>query len=132
MKPEMFNFDASLLPPMPPALASVSGSALASNLAGQKDSIIRICVNEALGNEAWLIGDIAPRMRRVKIEGQESETITLDGKPLLEIWPPEIKTVQEGDSIKLVATCKYRTFKAQNDQALRPARSPEQKGNDGK
>lgn len=75
---------------------------------------IRTCINEALGNEAWMIGDIASRMVRVRVVGQESETITLDGKPLLEIWPPEIKNVQEGNSWKMVATVKYRTFKAQN------------------
>lgn len=116
MKPEPFNLAANLLPPAPPALASVNGSALASNLAGQKDNIIRVCINDAIGSHAWLIGDIAPRMRRVKIKGQESETITLDGKPLLEIWPPEMKTVQEGNSVKIVATCKYRTFKAPNGE----------------
>lgn len=92
-------------------------AALASGLAGQQNEIIRTCINEALGNEAWLIGDIASRMVRVRVVGQESETITLDGKPLLEIWPPEMKTVQEGNSWKMVATVKYRTFKAQNEKS---------------
>jgi hypothetical protein len=89
-------------------------SALAPGLAGQQSDIIRTCINEALGNEAWIIGDLANRMVRVRVVGQESETITLDGKPLLEIWPTEMKTVQEGNSWKMVATVKYRTFKAQN------------------
>ena len=98
-------------------LAAATGSALASGLAGQQNEIIRTCINEALGNEAWMIGDIVSRMVRVRIMGQESETITLDGKPLLEIWPPEMKTVQEGNSWKMVATVKYRTFKAQNESS---------------
>ena len=102
-------------------LAATACSALASGLAGQQNDIIRTCINEALGNEAWIIGNLANRMVRVRVVGQESETITLDGKPLLEIWPPEMKTVQEGNSWKVVATVKYRTFKAQNgpDQGRR-------------
>ena len=78
------------------------------------DNLIRVAINEAIGNDAWIIGDIASRMCRVKKEGQESEIYTLDGNPILEIWPPTMETVQEGNSMKLVASRKYRTFKSRH------------------
>lgn len=97
-----------------PPFAATDGSALASEHAGKLDQLLRTEVSNALGNEAWLIVDLANRMRRVRVEGQEQETITLDGKPIMELWPLTVETVTEGDSVRVVVTQKYRTFRAQN------------------
>jgi hypothetical protein len=67
------------------------------------DQNIRIVINESLGNQAWLIGDIAPRMSRIQ-HADNSETITLDHKPILRFWPPEIKV----EGFKVIATQRFQ------------------------
>lgn len=79
-------------------------------LTGEKDNLLRACVNQALGSDQWLMTDIVKRMRRVHRVGEESETYMLDDKPLLEVWPITIEMVQDGDTMKIVASCKYLTF----------------------
>lgn len=83
---------------------------LAINMGGKTDSIIRVHVTRALGNDQWILIDIASRMQRVQRIGEPQEVITLDGKPLLELWPVEVTTEPDGNAIKVVATQKYRSL----------------------
>ena len=94
------------------------GSDVASNLAKKTDGIIASAITEALGHNSWQLWAIAHRLRRVRINDQPQETWLLDDKPLLEIWPPEMETKREGDSIKAVLTVKYRTFGKHQNAAL--------------
>lgn len=69
------------------------------------DQNLKIAINQSLGNEAWLIGDIAPRMSRIH-HSDLSETVTLDGKPILRFWPPEF--TWQGNS--LIANQRFQRF----------------------
>lgn len=93
-----------------PGLSASACSGVSSELAKKTDGIISSAISEALGHDSWQLWAIANQLKRVRINGQPQETWLLDDKPMLEIWPPEIETATEGDSIKAKFTVKYRTF----------------------
>ena len=51
---------------------------------------------------------LIPRMQRVQVKGQEHETITLDGEPILQVWPIKLESIKDGDSYKLSVTRQVR------------------------
>lgn len=53
-------------------------------------------------------------MSNPRVRDEPQETITLDGKPLVELWPVELETVNEGGKITIKATRRYRIFRPQN------------------
>jgi len=101
-----------------PALAvdacSAMSAQLAANVAKKQDGLISAAITERLGHSSWQLFAIAHRLRRVRYNDQPQETWLLDDKPLVEIWPVELKTVQEGNATKLVASVQHRSFSSQN------------------
>jgi hypothetical protein len=83
---------------------------MARDKAGKIEQLLRVSVRVFLGDNILLVNDeaLAARLRRVQVQGQEYDTWTLDGKPFLELRPPYVETVNDGETIKLVCTQKYR------------------------
>ena len=83
-------------------------AAVALEFARERDKIIASAISSALGRNDWQLWEVAPRIRRLQVEGQPQESWTLDGRPILELWPPDVETKSEGGSVKIVWTVKYR------------------------
>lgn len=86
---------------------------LARTSAKEIETIISAEITQMLG-EGWLIDDLRGRLQSVRVCNEPQETISLDGKPLIELWPVELKTVNEGGKITIKAIRRYRTFRQQN------------------
>lgn len=101
-----------------PALAvdacSAMSAKLAASIAKTQDGLIGAEVTKRLGHSSWQVFAIAHRLKRCRVKDQPQEMWLLDDKPLIEIWPVELKTVQDGDATKLVASVQHRTFSSQN------------------
>lgn len=80
-------------------------------MAATIDRLVGEEVTHRLGHNSWQVFAIAHRLRRVRFKDSPSELWYLDDKPLIEIWPLETQTVQEGDATKLNLAVKYRTFR---------------------
>lgn len=59
----------------------------------------------------WTIAGLKNRLSLVRHVGSPVETLTLDGYPLLEIWPVEWDLVREGESWKYRGTQKFRRLR---------------------
>ena len=92
---------------------------LAHESAKKTDAILTGAINAVIG-KGWQICDLKGRLSCVKIAGHPQETITLDGKPLVELWPVELETVSENGKITIKATRNYRTFSPVNSLAQPP------------
>jgi hypothetical protein len=90
-------------------LESSCCASLARDSAKAIDEIIRDAINATIGGD-WVIADLRGRLQRITIQGQAPETYYLDGKPILELWPVELETVNDGKSFVVHATRQYRTF----------------------
>ncbi len=120
------NFDASGLALVDASYAPYAPtvcSALAAEQVKRLDEIIRIEINQRLGTDAWMISDLAGRVRIEKVDGETHETYVLDGKPLLQVWPPTVDTKNDGVKVIVTVTQEYRTFGEQNPTGHAPARS---------
>ena len=100
------------------SLTACSAS-LAHDSAKATDEILSAEITAAVG-EGWMIADLRGRLQSVRVRDEPQETITLDGKPLVELWPVELETVNEGGKITIKATRRYRTFRPQNNSASLP------------
>jgi hypothetical protein len=56
----------------------------------------------------WTLERLKGRLQLVRHAGSPVEILTLDGYPLLEIWPVEWDLVREGESWKYRGTQKFR------------------------
>jgi hypothetical protein len=108
--------------PPPDSLGSPSGyaSSLAHESAKNTDAILTDAITAVIG-KGWQICDLKGRLACVKIQGQPQETYTLDGKPILELWPIQLETINEGGKFTIKATRNYRTFSPHNVQAMASA-----------
>lgn len=77
------------------------------------DDLLGKAITEVIG-EGWSLIDLKGRLQSVRVRDEPQETIMLDGKPLVELWPVELETVNEGGKITIKATRRYRTFRPQN------------------
>jgi hypothetical protein len=100
-----------------PLDAADCSASLARDSAKATDEIFSAEITAMVG-EGWMIADLRGRLQSVRIRDQPQETITLDGKPLVELWPVELETVNEGGKITIKATCRYRTFRPQNGKDM--------------
>lgn len=89
--------------------ADSAHSALASESAQKTDSILKDVITSEIG-DGWTMADIEGRLVSVRVQGDPQEMIMLDGKPILELWPTEIKTEQRGNATVLVSSRSYRAF----------------------
>jgi len=88
-------------------------ASLAWDPAKVTDEILSSEITAMIG-EGWIIADLRGRLQSVRVRDEPQETITLDGKPLVELWPVELETVNEGGKITIKATRRYRTFRPQS------------------
>jgi len=56
----------------------------------------------------WTLLDVQKRCRMVRVAGSPVETLYLDDRPLLEIWPIESRTETRGESIVVTFTRQVR------------------------
>lgn len=89
-----------------------SVKSLAVESASEIDSILRSAISAFVG-DGWVIADMRGRLQSIRIKGQPQETITLDGNPIIELWPIETKTINKDGIIRMDITRKYRTFARQ-------------------
>ena len=101
--------------PPPDSLRSPSGyaSSLAHESAKNTDAILTDAISAVIGR-GWEVSDLKGRLACVKIQGQPQETYTLDGKPILELWPIQLETINEGGKFTIKATRNYRTCSPHN------------------
>jgi len=69
-------------------------------------------ITDALGKLGIAFVDYHALSKRMTCEidpRDNTETYTLDGEPIIKFWPLEIKTVNEGASVKIVARRKFIT-----------------------
>ncbi len=78
---------------------------LAKKMAEEKDNILRACIRNRIG-PAVRIKDVITtgRIRADVSDDNKSELWSLDGKPLVEIWQPEVKDVDG----RITASISYR------------------------
>lgn len=88
------------------------GNDIARQVAEKRDSLLSVIITERLGHAEWKLHAIAHRLGRFKVNDNPSETWTLDGKPLIELWPATCEMVREGERTRIVTSVKYRTFSA--------------------
>lgn len=106
--------DTNQTPP-PDSLGSPSGyaSSLAHESAKNTDAILTAAIEAVIGL-GWEVSDLKGRLACVNIQGQPQETYTLDGKPILELWPIQLETINEGGKFTMKVTRNYRTFSPHN------------------
>jgi hypothetical protein len=78
------------------------------DIVSKREGEIRLAINAALGNDQWLLIDLAGRVRREICAGVE--TYILDDKPIIEIHPPTFDWSEDG--MKLTANWKVRQLTA--------------------
>lgn len=80
---------------------------LARKMAEEKDRIVTACIRNVVGPEVR-IKDVlvAGRVKCLVGKDDKSEIYTLDGEPLAEIWPPEVKT-EDG---RMTVSISYRVL----------------------
>ena len=83
---------------------------LAKDLAKQTDEIIGAEITAMIG-DGWTIDEMRGRLKRVQVRGDTKETILLDGKPLVELWPISMETQIAYPSVGINITRDYRTFR---------------------
>lgn len=83
---------------------------LSSDMAEKYESIIQ----EALGMDRDEVLLIAKDRLSCTIQGDQ-ETVLLDGKPIVTLWPVEMHTKFDGHAHTLVAKRKYKIHKAEHD-----------------
>jgi len=98
-----------------PSDAAAGSVSLARDFAKMTDELLGKAITAVIG-EGWALLDLKGRLQSVRVRNEPQETIMLDGKPLVELWPVELETFNEGGKITIKATRKYRTFTPQNDQ----------------
>lgn len=96
-------------------------ASLARDSAKTTDEILSAEITAMVG-DGWMIADLQGRLQSVRVRNEPQETILLDGKPLVELWPVELKTVNKGGKITIKATRRYRTFRPQNNPLSRSPR----------
>ena len=88
-------------------------SSMSSDLARGIDDLISKAVTAAIGG-GWTIADLRGRIRSIRYAGQPQELLTLDGEPILELWPVELKSSHEDGRFLMTATRRCRTFNKTN------------------
>jgi hypothetical protein len=101
-----------------PLDAADCSASLARDSAKATDEILSAEITAMVG-DGWMIADLRGRLQSVRVRDEPRETILLDGKPLVELWPVELETVNEGGKITIKATRRYRTFRPQNAEVSR-------------
>lgn len=79
-----------------------------AEVAKNTDAILTDAITAVIG-KGWQICDLKARLACVKIQGQSQETYTLDGKPILELWPIQLETINEGGKFTMKATTQTPT-----------------------
>lgn len=82
----------------------------------QKEDSIRKVLDNLMPQ--WTLFDVARRCTFVRYPDSPNEFLLLDGKPIMEFFPLETETTQEGDSYVMRVT--------QNVRRLGPLNAPEQ------
>lgn len=77
---------------------------IAMKMAKQQDSLIKSVIDDVLGERA---GYIETHRLHIEIRGQVN-TVLLDGKPILELYPVQFETVKTEFSWNMLATQNYR------------------------
>ena len=80
---------------------------LASGLTQKTDQVITDAIDNAIG-KGWSIEGLMGRLERIRCDGDTYETITIDGKPVIELHDPELTTRDDDGAVVLVAEQKYR------------------------
>ena len=68
------------------------------------DDLFKVAITKCLGDD-WCLADLEGRCDRVRILHSNCETMMLDGKPIIEIYDPELDF---GDATSVRSTTKYR------------------------
>lgn len=77
---------------------------LYADLTRKTDDTYAEAITRALG-DGWTIEDVKGRLERIRVRGSSCETVTLDGKPILEIYDPT-HDVAEGNIFR--SSVKFR------------------------
>jgi len=73
-------------------LSTYMATELAKKMGEEKDNIIRACIRNRVGPEVRIKDVITTgRLRADVSDDSKSELWSLDGQPLVQIWPPETK-----------------------------------------
>jgi hypothetical protein len=80
-------------------------SDISNAMAIDLEIVVRQRIKDVLGGD-FNLPDIESRLGLLRKHGSSVEVLTLDGKPILQIHPIELKTVEEGLTVKVVATQK--------------------------
>jgi hypothetical protein len=98
------------------SLTDRAGSVLGAQPARTAEDVIKCVLDETLGEGEWTIQSLKGRISGATFSGSPATTYCLDGKPILELYPPEIKTVHDEKGLRMVATTKWRRITSQNDK----------------
>jgi hypothetical protein len=82
---------------------------LAQGMAEKTDKSIAEAITSSIG-DGWNIAELKGRLGIVRLRNAPKETLTLDGKPIMELYPVELTTEQRGSSTVITAAQNYRTL----------------------
>lgn len=85
----------SLLSMPNPDLCAHYATELGMALARKKDALISDCITAVIGPD-WTPESIRPRLTRERYQDAPQETWLLDGEPLVQIWPAQTGSHEEG------------------------------------
>jgi hypothetical protein len=79
----------------------------ANHLAQQYDAILREAITAFIGPD-WNLDQLQGRIQSVSRDGDPRETICLDGRPILELYPVETENKNDGVKSFMVFSRRYR------------------------
>ena len=76
----------------------------------EKQHLITVTISSALNDAPWTIEEIAPRVGRFFDSKTFVEMWTLDGEPLIEIWPFELTPQRDDGSANWMINASFGYF----------------------
>lgn len=104
---ELFDFDDSALKVKRSSLISNVTDNISAALTKRKEDEFRAVINEVLP-PGWTMEDVKRRCSLVRYHGSPIETLCIDGKPVLVLYPVEFETVETDTGRTMRCTQKYR------------------------
>ena len=90
--------------------AAACSEKVVKEMVESEDHALKSAISARIGSE-WSIEDIKHRLKRLSYRDHPGEIITLDEKPIMEIFPVECKVEQRGDRTFFTANRPFRIFK---------------------
>jgi len=92
------------------ATTDEASAALSRAIAYEQDAVITHAITAALNDSEWKLDRIAPRVHRNYDSVTHVEMWVLDGEPLVEIWPFELKPLHHDNQWKISASFRYYVY----------------------